>query len=104
MIKNKVTGYLELEQYPDFPAEDVPSKDDCLGYQFISMVQLCNIAEALGISRSQACNAFGGDNGDIPVQPDRQAWVWSGGGHRRKKFVLIRAMQVYFLEIGLPWR
>jgi len=30
----------------------------------------------LGKSRSFACNAFGGDNGDRAVQADRQAWVW----------------------------
>jgi hypothetical protein len=100
----KVTGYLELIEYPDFPAAEFPTKGDCKGYIYMSMKQLCNIYEARFQKRSPACNAFGGDNGDIPVQPDRQAWVWKQPGHRIKKFVLISAVEKYFQEVGIEWK
>jgi hypothetical protein len=99
----RVTGYLELTEYPDFPLQETPTRTDCEGYQFISMKQLCNITEAHGRHRSPACNDFGGDNGDIPVQPDRQAWKWKEPGHRIKKFVLVRAVDDYFRMIGIDW-
>jgi len=70
-MDQKVTGYKELDEYPDYPAAETPTKADCAGYTYMSMVQLCNISESLGKSRSFACNAFGGDNGDRAVQ-------WSG--------------------------
>lgn len=100
----KVTGYLELLAYPDFPFPKYPTKADCQGYTYISMVQLCNISEKFGQTRRIACNAFGGDNGDIPVQPDRQAWKWKQPGHKRKKFVLICAVEKYFQEAGIDWK
>jgi len=105
-LDRKVTGYLELIEYPDFPAEEFPTKADCDGYIYMSMKQLCNISEAYdrGHDRSSACDAFGGDNGDIPVQPDRQAWKWIQPGHKRKKFVLISAVEKYFHEVGIEWK
>jgi hypothetical protein len=103
-MDQKVTGYKELDEYPDYPAAETPTKADCAGYTYMSMVQLCNISESLGKSRSFACNAFGGDNGDRAVQADRQAWVWSKGGKRVKKFVLIRAVVRFFEEEGLGWK
>ncbi len=99
----KVTGYRELNEYPDYPANDRPSKADCEGFTFMSMVQLCNLSEKFGKSRSFACNAFGGDKGNRPVQADRQAWVWLKGGKRVKKFVLIRAVERFFEEEGFYW-
>jgi hypothetical protein len=98
-----VTGYLELTEYPDFPPQETPAKEDCEGYQFISMKQMCNITQAHGRHRSPACDDFGGDNGDIPVQPDRQTWKWKKPGHRIKKFVLVRAVENYFRAIGIDW-
>ena len=103
-LDQKVTRYRELIEYPDYPAAEFPTKADCAGYIYISMKQLCNISEAHSQKRSPACNAFGGDNGDIPVQPDRQAWKWKQPGHRIKKFVLIRAVVNYFHEVGIEWR
>jgi hypothetical protein len=100
----KVTGYRELPEYPDYPAAEIPTKADCTGYIYISMKQLCNIAEAQGRGRSPACDAFGGDNGDIPVQHDRQAWIWKQRGHRIKKFVLISAVEKYFQEVSIDWK
>jgi len=103
-MDQKVTGYKKLEEYPDYPTTDTTTKADCAGYTFMSMVQLCNLSESLGKSRSFACNAFGGDNGDRAVQADRQAWVWNKGGKRVKKFVLIRAVVRFFEEEGLGWK
>lgn len=100
----KVTGYLELDKYPEYPSAKTPSKVDCEGNDYMSMVQLCNISVSLGESCSFACNAFGGDKGAIAVQSDRQAWVWSKGGKRIKKFVLIRAVERFFEEEGLDWK
>lgn len=100
----KVIGYKELIEYPDYPSSEYPTKADCEGYTYISMVQLCNIAEKLNQKRKIACDAFGGDNGDIPVQSDRQAWKWKQPGHKRKKFVLISAAEKYFREAGIDWK
>lgn len=100
----KVTGYKELIEYPECPSPEYPTKADCNGYIFISMVQLCNIAKKYNQKRKTACDAFGGDNGDIPVKSERQAWKWEQPGHRRKKFVLISAVEKYFKEIGIDWQ
>ena len=100
----KATGYKELKEYPEYPAAKEPTKADCDGYTYMSMVQLCNLSEKFGKSRSFACNAFGGDKGAIPVQSDRQAWVWGGGGKQVKKFVLISAVERFFEEERLPWK
>lgn len=102
-IDGRVTGYLYLTEYPEASPQDYPTKADCKGYKFMSMVQLCNIADAHGQSCSSVCNAFGGDKGDIPVQPDRQAWKWNGSGHKRVKFVQVSAVEDYFKIIGIDW-
>lgn len=100
----KVTGTLDLSEYPEYPAGEYPTKTDCAGYLFMSMKQLCNLSERAGNGRSSACNAFGGDRGNIPVQPDRQTWEWKQGGYRIRKFVLIRAVIEYFREVGVDWK
>ena len=100
----KVTGTLELLEYPEYPSADKPTKADCEGYTYISMKQLCNISEKYGQGRPIACNAFGGDKGKIPVQPERQTWEWKQGGHKIKKFVLISAVEKYFREAGIDWK
>ena len=99
-----VTGTIELESYPDTPQNDFPSKKDCAGYSFISMVQLSNITEKKGLGRKKACDAFGGDKGiKYPIIPERQPREWKKGGHPRRKFVLVSAVEKYFQEIGLEW-
>lgn len=103
ILETKVTGYFTLVEYPDSPEADFPTTMDCEGYIFISMVQLCNLAEKYGLTRSCACDAFGGDNGDIPVPIVRKAWICREPGHRRKKFVLISAVEKYFREVGVEW-
>ena len=100
----KVTGTLELLEYPEYPSADKPTKADCEGYTFMSMKQLCNISVKYDQGRSIACNAFGGDKGKIPVQPERQTWEWKQGGHKIKKFVLISAAENYFREAGIDWK
>ncbi len=102
-LEQKSSGTIELLQYPEIPSSDFPKKIDCLGYTYISMVQLCNIAEQAGNGRNKACRAFGGDKGKIPVISERQAREWKRGGHLVKKFVLIDAVDRYFQEIGLEW-
>jgi len=99
-----VTGYQELPEYPEYPANKYPSQADCEGCTYISMAQLCEISQKNGQGRSKACNAFGGDKGKFPVAPERQAWVWSKGGYRVKKFVLVSAAKDYFREVGINWR
>ena len=103
-MSERVTGYGELEPYPDYPGNDFPTKTDCKGFKYMPMVQLCNLAEANGQSRRSAHNAFGGDNGNIPVIRERQAYWWYGKGHRRKKFVSIAAVERYFQEVGIDWK
>lgn len=106
-MDQKVTGYRELEEYPDYPAAKIPTKADCKGYTYMSMKQLCDVADSFDIFRkgkSFACAAFGGDKGAIPVQADRQSWVWLKGGKRVKKFILIRAAIRFFEEEGLDWK
>lgn len=93
-----VTGYIELSEFPGVPIQKTPSKADCEGYEYITMVQLCNIAQENQQSRSSACNAFGGDKGVIPVTPERQARVYGS-----RKFVLIDAVKGYFSEVGINW-
>ena len=100
----KVIGTRELLEYPETPAAAYPTRADCKGYTFISMVQLCNISEKFGQGRSIACNAFGGDRGKIAVRPERQAWEWKRGGQRVRKFVLVSAAEVYFYEAGIDWK
>lgn len=95
------TGYLELTSHPLVPPQKTPSKYDCQGYEYISMVQLCNIAQKFNRTRRSACRAFGGDNGDLPVIASRQARV--SYGHKPWKFVLVAAVEKYFDEEGIDW-
>jgi len=37
-LDKKATGYFTLVEYPDVPLADCPTKKDCEGYIFISMV------------------------------------------------------------------
>jgi hypothetical protein len=97
-----VTGYLELPELPKTPPVKTPTRAQCEGYEFISMVQLCNIAEKFTGIRPPACRAFGGDNGKIPVRPERQARV-SYYGRKLRKFVLVSAAADYFAEVRIDW-
>jgi len=103
-LEKSETYYHELEDYPDYPATDKPSKSECKGYTFMSMVQVCNLAETFGKSRGFAHRAFGGDRGAIKVQSDREPWFWEKGGKKVKKFVLVRAVERFFEEEGFDWR
>ncbi len=103
----KNENYIALDQYTDYPSSKTPSKADCEGYTYMSMVQLCNIADSFKIPRkggSFACNAFGGDKGKYEVQSDRKARKWYGGGKKPVKFVLISAVEEFFKEEELNWR
>jgi hypothetical protein len=95
------TGYLELTSHPPVPPQKIPTKNDCQGYEYISMVQLCNIAQFNNRTRRSACRAFGGDNGDLPVIPSRQTRV--SYGHKPWKFVIVAAVEKYFSEEGIDW-
>lgn len=65
------TKYIHLPAVPPTPSQSVPRRNDCTGYEFISMVQLCNIAEAHGLTRRA-----------------RAAYV----GNRLRKYVLVSAV------------
>lgn len=95
------TGYLELHSRPQIPPYNIPSKKDCQGYSYISMIQLCNIVEFYNRPRRSAVRAFGGDNGEIPVIPSRQTRV--SYGHKPWKFVLLEEVEKYFDEVGIDW-
>jgi hypothetical protein len=97
----RVAGYIELSEYPDFPSQKFPTKADCAGYKYISMKQLCALAEHHDHSLHAACDAFGGNKGRIAVQPDRQARYIAG--HQTKKFVLVSAVEDYFKILGIKW-
>jgi hypothetical protein len=103
--KNK-ENYIALDKYPDYPSDKTPSKADCKGYTYMSMVQLCNISESLGKSRGFACNAFGGDKGKYKVSQERKARKWYGEVKVGipVKFVLISAVEEFFREEGLNWK
>jgi addiction module HigA family antidote len=107
VAETKETYCIELDEYPDYPAARTPTKSDCVGYKYMSMAQLCNIAESFGIQRkgrSFACNAFGGDRGALLKPSDRQCYEWRKGGYRIKRFVLISAVEKFFKVEGLPWK
>lgn len=94
----KKDNYINLNSSPSIPEEYTPTRGQCFGYEFMTMVQFCNIAEEHGFGRSRACNAFGGDRGKYQVVSDRMARVYNG-----RKFVLIRAIDPYFKELGIVW-
>ena len=100
----KDTDYIEPEFYPHYPEGETPSREDCAGYKYMSMNQLCNIAEKHGFVRSKVCNAFGGDKGKYAVPPERKARHFKKDKNRIEKFVLIDAVEQYFMEIGLDWK
>lgn len=87
-----------LSSLPSIPSEYYPTRNQCFGYEFMTMVQFCNIAESHGVGRSRACNAFGGDRGKYQVISDRMARVFNG-----RKFVLVRVVDKYFKELGVDW-
>ncbi len=94
----KTENYIYLDKFPSIPSQITPTHDECFGYEFMTMVQFCKIAMSHGIGRSRACNAFGGDRGKYQVISDRMARVFNG-----RKFVLIRAVDMYFKQIGIEW-
>ena len=94
-------GYIKLPYMAIHPNMELPTLELCKFYQYITMVQLCNLAQSFGRSRSSACNAFGGDNGLIFTLPERQARVRGIG--KNKKLVLVSAAEEYFKEIGFIW-
>lgn len=96
----KGLNYVFLDFVPSIPSQKSPRQVDCTGYEFISMVQLCNIAEDHGLTRPNACNAFGGDRGKIKVEPARMARAVIVG-NKLRKFVLVSAAAEYFAEHGI---
>lgn len=104
LVSNQVLamGYNEIPFAPPVPKEDWPTKEQCRGFQFISMVQLCNIAEAKTSKRHTVYLAFGGDNGEKAVIPERQTWE-APHENKRWKYVLVSAVNAYFTEVGIEW-
>ncbi|KAF0110103.1 MAG: hypothetical protein FD147_1888 [Chloroflexi bacterium] len=98
----KLSGYIYLEKIPVTPAQSTPSKEQSRMYEYMTMVQLCNIAEAHGMTRSMACNAFGGDKGLKEVEPARMARVILIG-NKLRKFVLVNAVIDYYQREGIQW-
>lgn len=96
--ENGQPNYIDLSQLPSFPEDYTPTREQSFGYEYMTMVQFCNIAKTHGIGQSRACNAFGGDRGKYQVISDRMARVFN-----RRKFVLIRAVDRYFKEMGINW-
>jgi len=99
----KIFGdYVFLEHIPDVPSPKTPNQKDCGGYEYMTMVQLCNIAESHGMTRSRACNAFGGDKGKYQVEPIRKARVILIG-NRLRKYVLVSAVSDFFFQENIDW-
>jgi hypothetical protein len=90
--------YIKLSAAPALPLNETPSRVECEGYEYMTMKQLCNIAEQHGMGRSRAGNAFGGDKGKYKVISDRKARVYMG-----RKYVLVRAVIDYFKDEGINW-
>ena len=106
-IDQKDEDYNVLYEYPEYPSGKAPSKSECKKYRFMSMAQLCNIADSFKIPRkggSFACNAFGGDKGKYKVISERKAWKWYGGGKNTVKFVLVSAVEKFFEDEGMDWK
>lgn len=96
-----VKEYRKLPFLPDVPNSLAPTKAERQHYQFMSMVQLCNIVEKFGKKRSFAHNAFGGNKGEKLVIPERQAW-WVDG-YPTNKYVLVSAADAFLSEVGIEW-
>jgi hypothetical protein len=97
-------NYIYLDTPPETPdrAIKVLKQADCVGYEYMEMVQLCDIAEKNGKTRGWAHNAFGGDRGKIHVEPARMAraaWV----GRKLRKYALVSAVIDYFKDSGIQW-
>jgi hypothetical protein len=101
-VEEKELWYLFLQSIPEVPAQPTPTREQCRGYKYMTMVQLCNIAEAHGLTRSQACNAFGGDRGKIEVPLARMASAIMIGDQLRK-FVFTGSAIDYFNEMNIDW-
>jgi hypothetical protein len=101
-FEKKGLNYIFLETEPPTPTQKSPGRVDCASYEYITMVQLCNIAEDHDLTRSTACNAFGGDRGKYQVEPARMARaVWIG--NKLRKYVLVSAVAEYFAERRISW-
>ena len=99
MTKKLEGDYIELKSPPATPPNKIPTRQECEGYDYMFMTQLCNIAEfKFNIGRSKACNAFGGDKGKHKVISVRKARIYDG-----RKYVLVSAVIDYFAELGLDW-
>ena len=98
----KDLNYIFLEKIPDFPPQPTPTQHECDGYQYMTMVQLCNIAEKHGRTRGFACNAFGGDKGKYRVEPNRMARAVMIG-NKLRKFVLVSAVKDFLSENNIKW-
>jgi len=97
-LLTRINSYIYLDTKPRTPLQDAPTREQCFGFEFMSMVQFCNVAVVHGVGRSRACNAFGGDRGKYQVISDRMARAYNG-----RKFVLIRAVDEYFKQLGIDW-
>lgn len=95
-------NYIFLSAPPPTPPQKAPHRSECAGHEFITMVQLCNIAEKLGLTRRTACYAFGGDRGVILVEPARMARA-AFVGKQLRKYVLVSAVEDFFQEKGIAW-
>ncbi len=91
-------NYILLKQKPEIPANESPTKKESEEFEYITMVQMCNITERKGLGRSKACNAFGGDKGKFDVLSVRKARIFGD-----RKYVLVSAVIDYFNELGLSW-
>ena len=94
-------NYIYISFIPATPPQGTPTRLECEGYEYMTMVQLCNISEAHGMGRSKACNAFGGDRGKYKVQSVRMARLPKN--QPKRKYVLVSAVIDYFAEIKVTW-
>ena len=102
VANQKGLNYNFLDSEPPTPSLKSPRKIDCAEYEYITMVQLCNIAEDHNLTRSNACNAFGGDRGKYVVEPERMARAVMVG-NKLRKYVLVSAVAEYFKEHNINW-
>lgn len=99
----KEGNYIYLDMPPDTPfTSNNPSRADFESYEYMTMVQLCDIAENCGRTRGWAHDAFGGDRGKYSVEPARMARV-AYVGKQLRKYVLVSAVSDFFNEHGIPW-
>lgn len=101
-VEEKELWYLFVERIPEVPNQTTPTKEQCRGFKYMTMVQLCNIAEFHGLTRSQACNAFGGDRGKFEVPRNLMASSIMIGNQLRK-YVFVESVIEYFTEMNVDW-